>query len=261
MLKTRVFSALIAIPMLLGIMYAGGFILKSFFIILGLLALHEFYRMMSGISISPVTIPGYLLVLVLLLSPIYSDYLPAGFFLIIICAVVYSVLCYPKITISDISLSVFMAAYIGFLLSYAVRITDFEQSFWILLLSFLLTWSSDVGGYMAGSFWGKRKLAPLLSPNKTWAGVIGGIILTVMVSYVFSNIIEITDSNGAYALLLGIIASTMAQIGDLFISSAKRYFGVKDTGNILPGHGGVLDRFDSYMMVVPVVYYYFLLMV
>lgn len=99
-------------------------------------------------------------------------------------------------------------------------------------------------------------MAPRLSPNKTWEGATGGLVLCAITGFVFFLIIDIDGVSRAYALLLGGSASIMAQLGDLFISAAKRYFQVKDTGKILPGHGGILDRFDSFLLVVPLVYYF-----
>lgn len=257
-MRTRVLSAIVGITLLLGIIYAGGLYIQGFFIGLGLLALYEFYRMMAAASFSAVKIPGYLLLIVLMLSPLYPEQLLVVILLLLIPVICYAVFYYPKVNINSIALSFFGAFYIGFLLSFAIRMTDLRYSFWIILLSFLLTWASDIGGYFAGTIWGKHKMAPLLSPNKTWEGSIGGVILTLLVSFVFIYLFEFASLGYAYALLLGITASVAAQVGDLFMSSVKRTFGVKDTGNILPGHGGVLDRFDSYLMVLPIVYYFYI---
>lgn len=257
-MKTRVLSAIIGIPLLLGIIYAGGFYIQGFFIILGLVALFEFYRMMSVASFVPVKIPGYLLLILFMLSPLCLEQLPEVILLLLIPILFYAVFYYPKVNINSIALSFFGAFYIGFLLSFGLRMADLRYSFWIILLSLLLTWASDIGGYFAGTIWGKHKMAPLLSPNKTWEGSIGGVILTILVPFVFAYFSEFTSLGFAYALLLGITASIAAQIGDLFMSSVKRNFGVKDTGNILPGHGGVLDRFDSYLLVLPIVYYFYI---
>jgi len=157
---------------------------------------------------------------------------------------------------------VFMGAFfLGFMLNFALRLGDLEQGSLAVLLAFLLTWASDTGGYFGGRFWGKNKLAPLLSPNKTREGALGCIVLTVITAVVFFIITDMETASGAYLVLLGILASIMAQLGDLFISSIKRNFKVKDTGWIIPGHGGVLDRFDSFLLVVPLVYYFWMIFI
>ena len=122
----------------------------------------------------------------------------------------------------------------------------------VLWLVLLATWSSDTGAYFAGNAFGKHQLAPDISPNKTVAGGVGGIVLAVIVVFVFLLFLDI------YSPLWFIFApviSLTAMLGDLFISCLKRDAGVKDAGNIIPGHGGILDRFDSLLFSAPVAYY------
>ena len=165
---------------------------------------------------------------------------------------------YPRRTVVDLCLSFSGPIYIGFLLSYTLLIISAEHSFYLLLLAFLIAWSSDVGGYVFGRLWGKRKMAPGISPNKTWAGFTGAIVLTVLVCSVFFALAPGLPFVYLYAALLGIVGSIAAQLGDLMMSGVKRTFQVKDTGSLIPGHGGVLDRFDSFILVLPVVYYVFI---
>ncbi len=259
MFKTRVLSAVIGIPILLGILFAGGIYWKGFFVILAIIALGEFFFMLKKREFnSGSVIPGYLLLLLLLIGPVYPLYLLPGTLLIIIYVVIYSVLYYPRVLIVEVAAGLFGAAYIGFLMSFAIRMADFNQSFGVMLLTLILTWSSDIGGYFGGKLWGKNKIKPVLSPNKTWEGALGSILLSVLSCTLFFQIIDIVSLSYAYALLLGVTASIMGQLGDLFVSSLKRYSGVKDSGKIIPGHGGVLDRFDSFLLVVPVVYYFYI---
>lgn len=121
---------------------------------------------------------------------------------------------------------------------------------------FVLIWSSDTFAYLVGKFFGKHKMAPKISPKKTWEGYIGGVVLTLALGYV----IEMYQPNlrGNW-MLVGFLVATFAPLGDLVESQLKRNFGVKDSGNILPGHGGVLDRLDSFIICAPVVYLYFIL--
>jgi len=170
--------------------------------------------------------------------------------------VTLSILKYPDLTVKDTAISLFGAAYIGFLLSYAIKIADLQQSFLVIVLALLLTWGSDTGAYFVGKSWGTHKMTPILSPNKTWEGAIGGLVVSAVVALVFFWVIDIDGVGPAYALLLGLGASTLAQLGDFFISGVKRFFQVKDSGKIIPGHGGVLDRFDSFLLLVPLVYYF-----
>lgn len=257
MLKTRVISALLGVAGLLFILSMGGIYWQSFFVLLGIIALYEFYMMMAKTGHKALFIPGYFLLLLLMGSVVYPLYLSPGLYLVMFMVVVYAVLSYPRISIVDIALSLLGPAYIGFFLSFALKVSELEPAFVIILLAFILTWSSDVGGYAFGMLWGRHKMAPLLSPGKSWEGAFGALLLTTIMAFVFLKVFELEKPGFAYVLILAVLASVAAQFGDLFISSMKRYFGVKDTGNIIPGHGGVLDRFDAFLLVVPLVYYFF----
>lgn len=114
-------------------------------------------------------------------------------------------------------------------------------------------WATDTGAYFTGNAFGKRKLWPKISPNKTVAGAIGGIISAIVVAIVFQLVYPFTMP---IYLLVGValIISVFGQIGDLVASAYKRHYNVKDSGNILPGHGGILDRFDSLLFVLPILY-------
>lgn len=258
MFKTRVLSAVIGAAFLLGVLFVGGIYGIAFFVILAVTALYEFFNMMKKRGFNIPTLPGYFLLLLLLFAHVYPQYLLPGIFSIIIYIVIYSVLRYPRISIIEISLSLFGPSYIGFLLNFALRIMEFDQAFLVMLLVLVLTWSSDIGGYLFGRVWGKHKLVPILSPAKTWEGALGSLVLSITAALLFFQIVEMRNISYAYVLLLGIAANIMGQFGDLFMSSLKRYSGVKDSGNIIPGHGGVLDRFDSFLLVAPVVYFFHL---
>ena len=252
--KTRVLTAFIGIPVLLTVLYLGGIYWKLLFALMGILAFMEFTHMMSNIQLKPLLVPGMILVLLLLFAP--DSYLYPGIFCILILAVTISILKYPDLTLQDTAISLFGAGYIGFLLSYATKIADLQYSFIIIVLALILTWSSDTGAYFAGKLWGKHKMTPILSPNKTWEGAAGGLLVCAVASLIFFLVIDIDGISITYALLLGIGASILAQLGDFFISGAKRFFQVKDSGKIIPGHGGVLDRFDSFLLLIPLVYYF-----
>ena len=135
------------------------------------------------------------------------------------------------------------AALIGSLL---VR-HDIEYGFVALLLVFAVVWASDIGGYFAGKSIGGPKLAPRISPNKTWAGALGGFGLSLLVAVGFS-----LAGQGRLLPLLALAAmlSVVSQLGDLFESAIKRHFGVKDSSHIIPGHGGLLDRLDGFVAAI-----------
>lgn len=125
-----------------------------------------------------------------------------------------------------------------------------------VLYLFVLIWSSDSFAYFTGRLFGKHKMAPKISPKKTWEGFAGGVLLTLILSYFIEK--YNTDLRGNW-MIVGLLVSVFAPLGDLVESQLKRTFGAKDSGNIIPGHGGILDRLDSFMICAPVVYLYFIL--
>ncbi len=257
MFRIRLITSLIGVPLLLIILYRGGWCWKGLFILLAIAGLFEFYRMLAKQGLKPLKLPGYSLLLFLLLTAVYPSAVLPGIYLWLALTLLYFVWGYPRFTPLDLAGSLLGSAYIGFLLSYAIRIADLPQPFLIILLAFLLTWASDIGGYLFGSIWGKNRMAPLLSPGKTWEGAVGALLMSVLVSLIYFGIFDRGQMGISWAVLLGITAGILAQGGDLFISAVKRYAEVKDTGKVIPGHGGVLDRFDAFLLVVPAVYYFF----
>lgn len=125
---------------------------------------------------------------------------------------------------------------------------------WLVLFLAVVTWASDTGAYYAGTLW-KHPLLPSISPKKTVEGVLGGLVLAVGVAFLaqqwFTSELSLAD-----AVILGLLLTTVGLLGDLFESMIKRRTGVKDSGGILPGHGGMLDRLDSLLFTAPTFYYY-----
>ena len=155
---------------------------------------------------------------------------------------------------------IFTVIYVALPFSFALglpKFSSFDNKFSLeVLFLFILIWSSDTFAYLTGKFFGKHKMAPKISPKKTWEGYIGGVVLTLVVAYFVEQYHP--DLRGNW-IVVGFLVAAFAPVGDLVESQLKRNFGVKDSGNIIPGHGGVLDRLDSFLIVVPVVYLYFIL--
>jgi len=155
---------------------------------------------------------------------------------------------------------IFTVIYVALPFSFALglpKYSSMENTFSLeVIFLFILIWSSDTFAYLVGKFFGKHKMAPKISPKKTWEGYIGGVVLTLILSYFVEQYQPQLRGNW---MVVGFLIAAFAPLGDLVESQLKRNFGVKDSGNIIPGHGGVLDRLDSFLICVPVVYLYFIL--
>lgn len=155
---------------------------------------------------------------------------------------------------------IFTVIYVALPFSFALglpKYSSYDSNFSLeVIFLFILIWSSDTFAYLVGKFFGKHKMAPKISPKKTWEGYVGGVVLTLVLSY-FVEMYQ-PQLRGNW-MVVGFLIAAFAPLGDLVESQLKRTFGVKDSGNIIPGHGGVLDRLDSFLICVPVVYLYFIL--
>ncbi len=149
----------------------------------------------------------------------------------------------------DLAVSFFGLTYIILLFYHALLFSDYIH-FWLV---YIITFGSDSFAYIVGSNFGKHKLSPKLSPKKSVEGVVGGLIGACVIALIF-NYYVLKESNTLIAMI-AIIGSGVSVLGDLLASKIKREFGIKDYSNILPGHGGILDRFDSFLMVAPITYY------
>lgn len=256
MLRTRLITAAIGIPILLGIIYLGGLYWQGFILLLTIVALFEYLGMMRSWGFNPIIIPALWIAIVLLFRADLEPNLAGLFFIGFLLMILTMIFKYPRVNHNDLTLSMWGAIYTGFFFSFGLAITELGEPFYLLLLVFILTWASDVGGYFVGRRWGKNKLSPQLSPGKTWEGAGGALLFTVVAAIVYHFFWPAANLGISKLIILGLTASLAAQMGDLLESALKRFFGVKDSGKIIPGHGGVLDRFDSFMLVLPVVYYF-----
>jgi len=161
-----------------------------------------------------------------------------------------------KIRFETISMCFVAGAIVPYLLSALIRILMMHNGRHVIMIPFVIAFLSDAGAYFAGLKFGKHKLAPVVSPNKTMEGVLGGLIASVVGMLLYGLIMQLAlhyRVNYALAILYGLAGSCAGVVGDLCFSIIKRQTGIKDYGNLIPGHGGILDRFDSMMTVAPLV--------
>jgi phosphatidate cytidylyltransferase len=160
---------------------------------------------------------------------------------------------FRRVSTADTATTVFGALYVGFMLSFFVLIRDLDSGTLLALATLLGVWANDVFAYLVGSMLGRHKMSPNISPNKSWEGFAGGTLFTIVVWVSLYFLID-SPMSLMWHVVIGVIVSLTGVLGDLAESRLKREAGVKDSGKLLPGHGGFLDRFDSLIMVSVVAY-------
>ncbi|NPV92015.1 MAG: phosphatidate cytidylyltransferase [Firmicutes bacterium] len=263
MLWVRVLSAMVGIPLLLLLVYYGGWLLTAATALVSLLGWREFYQMAARAGHKPWFWLGGLGVLSWPVAAyLYSRGIPGFLILVNIgflaATAVGFILYYPRFGVGDAAVTLWGLLYVGGLFSHLVLIREVNQGFFWVLLAFLITWSNDTAAFFVGRAIGKRKLAPGISPNKTVEGSVGGLVFGTVVGMAALYLFPRWGGPALpafWAILLGLLLGAAGQLGDLVESAIKRWAGVKDSGALIPGHGGVLDRFDSLLLVLPVLYY------
>ena len=252
MLK-RIISAIIGLPFLLAVVIIGGIPLFIAILLISLVALWEFYSACKG-KFTPMKTVGYIGTIIILTLMNFTFKSFYTFMLLFILVIILNIikLIDHKYNFIDISITLYSLIYIPFLLGHILLITKQANDI-VIWLIFIAAWGTDTLAYFSGYLFGKRKLCPSISPKKTVEGAIGGTLGSMIISLIFGYFF-LKDYLFAVALI-GFLGSIAAQIGDLSASLIKRYIGIKDFGNIMPGHGGVLDRFDSILFTAPTVYY------
>lgn len=260
-LAKRIITSVIGIPLLIAIIAFGGIPLKIALIGVSLIGVYEFYRAVNlNKEIKAINDLGYLFVIVF--SFILSNFSFQSYLLFttafIMSLFISMLLNHQKYNINDVAITYIGFYYVCFLLSHIVMLRQISGGFIFVWLIFITAWGSDTGAYFTGSAIGKHKLAPKLSPHKTIEGAIGGVVLSTVLCIIYGFcIMKLTNTDISILnfALIGIAGSIVGQLGDLGASAIKRYTGIKDYGNLFPGHGGVLDRFDSILFTAPLVYY------
>lgn len=255
-MKTRIISGLCMVPLLIFV-YLGGLWLTALAIIIGAMGVHEFYKGFNAMDVHP---NEQLAIVFMFILYVINGFKPGNFQLIAVwlVAVIMAGSVYmfnvEKRTPVDAMATIIGIVYIIFF-SFHVTLIDqtgyFSQFRWLILLT---AFGSDIFAYFTGVFFGKHKMAPHLSPKKTWEGAIGGIVGSTAVCWIFGAIFF--PENVINCIIIGLIGAPISMLGDLTASAYKRKMGIKDYGNLIPGHGGIMDRFDSILFTAPFVYYY-----
>lgn len=257
----RVVTALVGIPLLLLVVWFGFPWLMLALLAVSLLALGELYRLVARGGVSPSIAAGSPLMVATVLAfqfrQSWGEYLSLMVAGGCILSLVW-VMVVRRNGFTSWACTVGGVLYVGFLLSHALLLREVgegtsEGRNW-LLFAFLTTFANDTGAFFTGRAIGRHAMAPTISPRKTWEGAIGGLVFAVGIAVALGALFRLPAGAWQYALL-GLAIGVAAQLGDLAESKIKRTAQVKEAGGLLPGHGGLLDRLDSVLFVLPVVYY------
>lgn len=252
-LSLRIAAGAAGIIIIVATLFLGGLPFALALIIVAGLALNEFYSLFREHHFRPNEVLGIVAGAAFPLAAL--TYGRTGMTAILFLATTATLIWYlafPKTGLADMSITVFGSVYVGFLLSYLILIRGLGNGVWLVLLVLVATWINDIVAYAVGVTLGRTKLAPSISPGKTWEGTIAGIAAATLV---LGAMTFITYLDTVERTILGGVVGLAAIAGDLAESRLKRELGVKDAGKLIPGHGGFLDRFDSLLFVSGASYY------
>ncbi|MDO5574650.1 MAG: phosphatidate cytidylyltransferase [bacterium] len=266
MFVTRLISGIIIVILALGFTIAGGYPLALVLCIVSAIGLFEFYRATGVKKAEPkinalevVGFWGMLVYYVILMSPAAEQFLLLTLISLLILLMFVYVFSFPKHTAGEVMAAFFGIVYVPVMLSFIYLTRMLPYGNYIVWLIFISSWMNDTCAYCTGMLIGKHKLAPKLSPKKSIEGSVGGVIGAAIVAGLFAYfVVEQAVTNQVITwsfVLIGAVGAVVAQIGDLAASAIKRNYDLKDYGKLIPGHGGILDRFDSVIFTAPMIYF------
>lgn len=259
-MKLRALTIAIGTPIVLGCIYYGNLPFLLMILVLAIFSINEFYNLMMKKGFFPAYYVGNVMTIFFITFSYYSlkrSWEPAHSAILTIAVAIALIsgifLKREKDTIVDVAVTVLGMIYIGWFFSYLIFIRSLTDHGGYLFFLVFTVWAMDSAAYLAGKAFGHTPLAPSISPKKTWEGAIAGFIVCLLAAGIFSQTAQI---DLWHAMILGVLIGITGQFSDLIESLIKRDAGVKDSSNIVPGHGGVLDRIDSFVLTAPLMYYY-----
>lgn len=260
MFWTRFVSSIVLVIITTALIVLGGNYLFAAIAIISMIGLVELYRTMK-INKSILGVVGYLATIAYyaLLYFKVENFFPVFVVSTLLVLLLIYVIRFPKYTTQHLILTFFGIFYVVLMLSYIYQVRIIENGAFLIWLIFISSWGSDTCAYCVGMLIGKKKVFPKLSPKKSLEGCIGGIVGAAILGFIYGNLSKeyvtiVSNPQIAFAIIGG-VGSVISQVGDLAASAIKRNYEIKDYGKLIPGHGGILDRFDSVIVTAPIVYY------
>ena len=264
-MSTRVVTSLVATPFILAAVYFGGIPFLLLVLGLAIVAVNEFYNLMMKKGLFPAYYVGNVITGFFIVFSYYAlkrDWEPAHSAILTLAAAAALIsgvfLKREKDTLVDVAVTILGMIYVGWFFSYLIFIRALTEHGGYLFFLIFTIWAMDIAAYLAGKFLGHTPLAPSISPKKTWEGALAGFLVAMGAAMILSQTAQLELY---HALILGGLIGIFGQLSDLVESLIKRDAGAKDSSNIIPGHGGVLDRIDSFVLTAPLMYYYVILFV
>lgn len=260
-MKQRILSALVGVLVLVLVLLGNQVV---FDIVVTLISIAAIYEVIGAVGLKEnrlMTIIAVILPVALMLTVNFLslEYMSSIIFLFISFMMIIMLFNHPKYSFSKVTMFIAISVMISLSFIHVSLVRRLGNENLDVLVVLIGCWITDTCAYFTGVFCGKHKLAPKISPKKTVEGSIGGIVgVTIILTayaHVVANIMGNITVNTLSAVIIGLLCGVISQFGDLCASIIKRENGVKDFGNIMPGHGGVMDRFDSFLFVAPAVYY------
>jgi len=262
----RLKSSIILMAVTFLLMYTGGLTLLLGISVISLIGLGELYRaegfLKTGLAGTGLILGAGLEAMVFFSLPApWPEFYPAAVLIFLLAVYVFA---YPKYDDRQIAITFFGLLYVVGMLSYVYRIRALEGGRVLVWLIFICAWGCDVMAYCTGMLIGKHKMSPLLSPKKTVEGAVGGVagaaLIGLLYALIFREKLVFLPNAEIDVPILCAVGGAISMIGDLAASAIKRNRGIKDYGTLIPGHGGILDRFDSIIVTAPIVYYLIVLL-
>ncbi len=256
MFRTRLASGIVLMAVTITLIVYGGYPLFWVITAISLIGLYELYKAV-GMEKTVPALAGYISSIVtdwLLLKNEYEYLLMWIIFTLMVFMACY-VISYPKFNSEQITMLFFGIIYVTVMLSFVFKVRFVQDGHLLVWFIYIGAWGSDTCAYCVGKLIGKHEMPSKLSPNKTIEGCLGGVAGAALIGFIFAVVFYDNKDIWWQLPLIGAVSSVISQIGDLAASAIKRNHDIKDYGNLIPGHGGILDRFDSIIFTAPVVYY------
>lgn len=262
MFAVRLRSSIILMAVALLTIISGGYVLFGTVLAISLIGLGELYRA-TGVQQKGrmgLAITGYIATILYYgwLHSGWESYSMIGMIFILMAFLFVYVFTFPKYSAENVMAAFFGVMYVSVMLSYIYQTRCLEDGAFLVWLIFLCSWGCDTCAYCVGILLGKHKMSPVLSPKKSVEGAVGGVVGAALLGALYAAVVgkylQAEDQIVIYAVICG-IGALISMVGDLAASAIKRNHEIKDYGTLIPGHGGILDRFDSVIFTAPVIYY------